>query len=129
MVTQYSEQDRLQMARRVVNALEDWRLDPQYQIQLMGLPDSTRPRQLKRYQDGAQPLPDDAEVLERARHLIGINDSLVRNHPMNQRAGYLWLNNRSKYFPEHPPMQVMLEEGLSGLHRVWANLDCTIDWE
>ncbi len=129
MVTQYSEQDRMQMARRVINALEDWRLEPQTQIQLMGLPDSTRPRHLKRFQDGMQALPDDAEILERARHLIGINDSLVRIHPMNHRAGYLWLQNRSKYFPDNPPLQVMLEEGLSGLHRVWANLDCTIDWE
>lgn len=129
MSTQYTEQERLRLTQRTIDALEDWRIAPELQIELMGLPENTRPRALKRYRDGMQALPDDPDVLERARHIIGINESLVRIHPMNHRAGFLWLNNRSKYFPEEPPIVVMCREGLTGLHRVWANLDCTIDWD
>lgn len=127
-MSDFSHDDRVRLAQDAMLALSDWGAPPEQQLALLGLPRQTRPRALKRYRDGT-PLPESGETLERARHIVGIQESLERNHPRNRRAGFLWLYNKNKYFPENPPMGIMLDEGLPGLHRVWVNLDCTVGWD
>lgn len=128
MATEYSEQERALLAEHVMHLLEDWRLQPPMQLALLGLEASVKPRHLSRFKHG-NPLSDDQQVMERVVHLLGIRQALERNHPMNRRFAYLWLNQRSKYFTRRTPLEVMLEDGLIGMRQVWENLDCTMRWD
>ena len=121
-------EERGALAQLLAEIFDEWRLQPEQAIVLLGLPEKTKQRELERYKRG-NPLPDDPLVEERARHLVGIWESLHVLNPLNPRAGYLWLNNKSKYFTKRPPLQVMLEDGIPGLKQVWTNLDCTQGWD
>lgn len=121
-------EDRLQLARMILNLLEEWGVEPAGQVLLLGLPEETKPRSMARYGRDL-PLPEDAEVMERVEHLVGIADALRTSFPRNARMGTLWLNQRNNRFDDRVPLDVMLEDGLAGVIAVRAHLDCAFDWD
>ncbi|BAU47654.1 hypothetical protein SVA_1075 [Sulfurifustis variabilis] len=121
-------EDRLQLARMIVNLLDEWGVEPAGQVLLLGLPEETKPRSMARYGRDL-PLPEDAEVMERVEHLVGIADALRTTFPRNARMGTLWLNQRNNRFNDRVPLDVMLEDGLAGVIAVRAHLDCAFDWD
>ena len=128
MSTTLSETERADLARTLIYILEQWQIPEEDQIALMGLGEQIKARHLSRFKNG-EALPNDPEVMERARHLVGIHEAIEYNNPANPRVGFLWLKNRNKYFTHRTPLQVMLEDGLPGLHHVWVKLDCTQGWD
>lgn len=127
MATQYTEEDRCNLAREVTNIFLDWELDPELQLHLLGLPENIPQRELTRFKNG-KALPDDEEMLERARHIIGIHNSLHVVFPLNHNMPGFWVRNRNRSL-KGIPLAIMYEEGISGMHRVWRHLDCTINWD
>ena len=111
----------------VMNILDEWRLAPEDQVAMLGFPEGTKPRELSRYRNGTTPFPDDKNVLDHAEHVLGIQESLHVVFPLNHNMPGFWLKNRNKAL-KGIPLHIMLEEGLSGMHRVWRQLDCTINW-
>lgn len=124
-----SEQERLDLGLLVTEIFDHWKLSDDDQICLLGLPESTKPRELTRYRHGQVPLPQEDELIDRAKHILGIQQSLEVLFPLNRNMPKLWL--RSKYRPLHKriPLQLMIEEGLVGMDLVWRSLDCTRNWE
>ena len=61
--------NRIELARVVMQILDDWEVTPEDQSRLLALPEKTRPRSLKRYRQG-DPLPDD-RVTQRRMSCVG----------------------------------------------------------
>lgn len=127
LLSRYSQLEREQLAILVMGVLDDWNIREEYQLRLLGLPAATPGRELTRLSRG-KALPDDDDVLQRAVHLIGIEQALSVVYPLNRRMAGFWLTTRNRFF-RGAPMTVMLEEGLGGMDRVWRHLDCTRNWE
>ena len=127
MNNELNSEERTSLAMLAVSILDEWRLSPTDQLFLLGLPDDTKPRELSRYRNGVSPLPEDEGVINHARHVLGIQESLHVVFPLNRNMPGFWLKHRNKAL-KGIPLEIMLDEGLSGMHRVWALLDCTQNW-
>lgn len=122
-----TQEDRVDLGRMVVNMLDDWGIRPSDQVNILALPDGTPTRMLRRYHEDT-PLPDDPDVLKRVEHLLGIADALRTTFPRNSRIGLLWLKQPCKRLRRRRPMDIMIEDGLSGLITVRTHLDCSFAW-
>jgi hypothetical protein len=120
-------EDRTQLGRMVVNLLNDWGIGAADQISILGLPDGTRTRMLRRFQDDT-PLPDDPVVMKHVEHLLGIAEALRTTFPRNASIGLIWLQQPCKRLRRRRPMDILVEDGLSGLITVRTHLDCSFAW-
>ncbi len=120
-------QDLSQMARQTMAVLDQWQLNTDEIVAILDLPASTRGTQLERYRRGAE-LPDEAPLLTRAQHIVGIADALRTSFPRNSRIGARWLVTPHRRFRRRTPLSLMLEDGINGLCRVRAELDCSFSW-
>ena len=120
-------EDRTELARMVVNLLDDWGIEAADQLNLLALPEGTGTRMLRRYQEDT-PLPDDPAIMKRVEHLMGIADALRTTFPRNASIGLLWLKQPCKRLRRRRPMDIMVEDGLSGLITVRTHLDCSFAW-
>ncbi|MGB5471933.1 MAG: antitoxin Xre/MbcA/ParS toxin-binding domain-containing protein [Gammaproteobacteria bacterium] len=126
-MNQLTEQDRLDLGRLVINTLDDWGINSADQVVILALPGKVSGRHLRRYQDDT-PLPDDPEVLKRVEHLLGIADALRTTFPRNEKIAVIWLAQPCRRLRRRRPVDIMLEDGLSGLITVRTHLDCSFAW-
>ncbi|HUT40057.1 MAG TPA: antitoxin Xre/MbcA/ParS toxin-binding domain-containing protein [Gammaproteobacteria bacterium] len=126
-MNQLTEQDRLDLGRLVINTLDDWGINSTDQVVMLALPGKVSGRHLRRYQDDT-PLPDDPEVLKRVEHLLGIADALRTTFPRNEKIAVIWLSQPCRRLRRRRPVDIMLEDGLSGLITVRTHLDCSFAW-
>ncbi len=126
-MNQLTEQDRLDLGRLVINTLDDWGISSADQVAILALSGKVSARHLHRYQDDT-PLPDDPDVLKRVEHLLGIADALRTTFPRNDRIAVIWLKQPCKRLRRRRPVDIMLEDGLSGLITVRTHLDCSFAW-
>lgn len=124
---QLTEQDRLDLGRLVINTLEEWGISASDQVDMLALAGKVSGRHLRRYQDDT-PLPDDPDVLKRVEHLLGIADALRTTFPRNDRIAVIWLNQPCRRLRRRRPVDIMREDGLSGLIAVRTHLDCSFAW-
>ena len=122
-----TEQDRLELGRLVINTLDEWGITPTEQVTILALPGKVTGRSLRRYQDDT-PLPDDPDVMKRVEHLLGIADALRTTFPRNNQIGLLWLKQPCKRLRKRRPVDILLEDGISGLITVRTHLDCSFAW-
>jgi len=120
-------EDRNSLGRIVVNLLDDWGLAAHQQLAVLALPDGTPTRMLRRYHEDT-PLPDDPDVMLRVEHLLGIADALRTTFPRNANIGVMWLKQPCKRLRRRRPMDIIVEDGLSGLITVRTHLDCSFAW-
>jgi len=120
-------EDRAQLGRMVVNLLNDWGIKAADQISILGLPEGTRTRMLRRFQEDT-PLPDDPQVMKHVEHLMGIADALRTTFPRNASIGLIWLKQPCRRLRRRRPMDILVEDGLSGLITVRTHLDCSFAW-
>ena len=122
-----SSEDKAILASTLIAVLDDWKVSNADKIILLALPADTKPRAIQRYQQDT-PLPEDKDVQERARHLLGIAEALRLAYPRNTQGGELWLNRPCRHFNGRIPMTMMTEEGLTGITTVRMYIDCSYDW-
>ncbi len=122
-----SNEDRNQLGRMVVNLLDDWGIKASDQLCILALPDGTPTRMLRRYHEDT-PLPDDPDVMKRVEHLMGIAEALRTTFPRNAQIGLLWLKQPCRRLRRRRPMDIIVEDGLSGLISVRSHLDCSFAW-
>ena len=122
-----TQEDRVDLGRMVVNMLDDWGIKPSDQVNVLALPDGTPARMLRRYHEDT-PLPDNPDVLKRVEHLMGIADALRTTFPRNAQIGLLWLKQPCRRLRRRRPMDIIVEDGLSGLISVRSHLDCSFAW-
>ncbi len=126
-MTALTLEERAELGRMVVNLLDDWGIGAADQIGMLGLPETTRTRMLRRYQENT-PLPDDPVVMKHVEHLIGIADALRTTFPRNTSISLFWLKQPCKRLRRRRPVDIMRDEGLSGLITVRTHLDCSFAW-
>ncbi|HHC72703.1 MAG TPA: DUF2384 domain-containing protein [Thiotrichales bacterium] len=124
-----SREEQIGLSRAIIQMLASWGADAEDQIQVLALPEGTPLRAMRRYRDGMEPLPATEEVVERIEHVAGIADALRTTFPANPRARIHWMMTPNRKFANQPPIQVIVEGGLSGLIAVRSDLDCVFSWE
>jgi uncharacterized protein (DUF2384 family) len=122
-----TQKDRTVLGRMVVNLLDDWGVGASDQVNILALPDGTPTRMLRRYHEDT-PLPDNPDVMKRVEHLMGIADALRTTFPRNANIGLLWMQQPCKRLRRRRPIEIIVEDGLSGLITVRTHLDCAFAW-
>lgn len=120
-------EQKIEYTHRVIDTLDDWGLDDSQQIQLLGLPEDTRSRQIRKFRNDT-PFPDDERLMERVEHFLGIADALRTSNPTNAAGGSMWMKRRNSRFQDRAPLAAMLEDGLKAIIAIRIHLDCAYDW-
>lgn len=127
MATELDPHEQQALATMLIRLLDAWGLEPQQQVQLLGLPAKTRLRALARHKAG-EPLPDDGSLFQRAQHLQAIDQALHVTFPNNAAMANYWVTTTNTYFGGRTPLEVMLENGDEGIARVRAHLEYHDEW-
>lgn len=125
---EFDEDARMHMARFIMDMFGQWQLSLDDQHALLALPETIRRRHMHKLGEDI-PLPDDRDILERAEHLLGIADALRTYFPNSKHARSRFIRSHSKKFRKRTPLQIMVDDGVSGLVRIRAHLDCTYAWD
>ncbi|MBE9516046.1 MAG: DUF2384 domain-containing protein [Proteobacteria bacterium] len=119
--------DRQEMSAMVLEMLDSWSVSAAQQVFLLGLPENTKPRAMKKYRETA-PLPDTEDTNIRIEHLVGIAEALHTSYPRNSQMAGFWVNQAQPRLGGRIPLAMMLEDGLEGLIAVRSHVDCSWDW-
>jgi hypothetical protein len=120
-------EDRVTVTHAIINMLDNWGVSAANQVALLALPEGTRPGAIRQFRQST-PFPEDAGVMERIEHLVGIADALRTSYPHNAHMGSIWMNKINHRFDNRTPLAAMLEDGLGGIIAVRTHLDCAYDW-
>ena len=123
-----SVERQILLTQKIMASLDDWGLSAADQVAVLNLPDGTRTRKLRAYHEDT-PLPEDDNVEFRAVRLLGIIDALRTTYPKNEAMGGRWMKKPHRRFQNRTPLQVLLEDGNTGVNSVLAELDCSYAWE
>lgn len=126
-ISEMPHDEQIALTQAVMGILDNWGLSSEQQIAVLSLPSGTPLRAMRRYRENT-PFPDTPGVMERLEHIIGIADALRTSYPHNPPMGIMWLQQRSKKFPERAPLAIIVDDGLEGLVHVRMHLDCSYDW-
>ena len=122
-----SRNERTELTRAIMGILDGWGMTARQQMVLLCLPPKTPSRALRRYREDT-PFPESGDVDVRLEHIVGIADALRTTYPHNNSMGSLWLRQKNKRFDERAPLAIMIEDGIPGIERIRAHLDCAYDW-
>jgi hypothetical protein len=111
----------------VMTLLNDWHIPLKEQILVLGLPEKTPTRYLKKF--GKEiPLPDELHINECIEHIVGIADALRTTYPHNAEMGSHWMRASNRHLNKKSPVAVLIEDGLDGIINVRSVIDCSFDW-
>ena len=116
----HARKSREKLAHMLVTLLEHWQLSPPDQAVLLGLSAQSRST-VARYRRG-EPLADNADLLARAGHLLGIHKALRILFPQDRDLAYRWVTTPNRRFGERAPLELM-KQGFEGLLAVRRYLD------
>ena len=127
LVEKMNLEDRVTVTRAIISMLDSWGVSAANQVALLALPKGTRPGAIRQFRQST-PFPEDAGVMERIEHLVGIADALRTSYPRNAYMSSIWMNRINHRFDNRTPLAAMLEDGLNGIMAVRTHLDCAYDW-
>ena len=118
-----------ELTPQVIAVLDDWQLSPEQSLNILGLEETAKTRDLRKFRSKAKALPFSEELAERVEHIAGIVDALRTSFPFSAEFRAMWLRQKHRRFDEQPPLKVMLTEGLAGLVKVRVEVDCAYGWQ
>ena len=116
----HERSSRGRLAKMVAQLFDHWELPGQDQATLLGLSPDSRAA-VARYRRG-EPLADNADLLARAGHLLGIHKALRITFPHDLNLAYRWVRTPNRRFGGQPPVETM-KQGYEGLLAVRRYLD------
>ena len=116
------EEQRISLTEAVMEVLDDWHVDADDRIRLLGLEGQIKPRTMIRYRNGT-PLPEGPDIDLRCKHLLGIASALRTSFPHMASTANLWITTPCRAFEQRTPLQFMLDRGLEGMERIRDHLD------
>jgi hypothetical protein len=122
-----TQDEQITLTISIMGILDGWGMSAAEIISLLALPEKTPTRALRRYRENTS-FPVTAEVEERIEHILGITDALRTSYPHNPQMGKMWIRQRSKKLQNQIPLQIIVENGLSGIIEIRKHLDCSYDW-
>jgi hypothetical protein len=105
----------------VASLLDHWNLPLNDQAALLGLSAQSRST-IARYRRG-EPLADNADLLARVGHLLGIHKALRIMFPHDRDLAYRWIGTPNRRFAGARPVDVMKQQGYEGILAVRRYLD------
>ena len=123
----YTDEEFLYITKTVMQILDGWNLSTEEAVNVLGLSDQTRKRQLDKYRN-LKAFPKDELIIKRLSHIVGISDALRTTFPRNVNMSEKWMKTQHRRFNNETPLSIILEQGIDGLCRVRAELDCTFAW-
>jgi hypothetical protein len=117
----HSRDSRERLARMLMELFDHWAIPATDQAVLLGLSTQSRST-LARYRRG-EPLADNADLLARAGHLLGIHKALRILFPHDRDLAYRWVGAQNRRFGGAPPLEIMKRHGYEGILAVRRYLD------
>ena len=117
----HTTEQHVELSRAVMRLLTAWGVPAALQPALLGLDPATHRRELTRCRFGAA-LPDTGEVYARVRLLLEISAAVAQLFPHSSVAADVWATTPQLRFGGLTPLQIMLEDGSVGMHRVVDHL-------
>jgi hypothetical protein len=117
----HSRDSRERLARMLMELFDHWGIPATDQAVLLGLSTQSRST-LARYRRG-EPLADNADLLARAGHLLGIHKALRILFPHDRDLAYGWISAPNRRFGGAAPLQIMKRHGYEGILAVRRYLD------
>ena len=123
----YTDEEFLYITNTVMKVLDSWNLTTEQTVQILGLSSQTKKRQLDKYRT-LKAFPKEELIVKRLSHIVGISDALRTTFPRNINMSEKWMKTQHRRFNNETPLSIILEQGIDGLCRVRAELDCTFAW-
>lgn len=117
----HSRDSRARLARLVARLFDHWELSAADQALLLGLSPDSRAT-VARYRRG-EPLGDNADLLARAGHLLGIHKALRIMFPHDRDLAHRWITTPNRRFANRAPLEIMRQYGFEGMIAVRRYLD------
>lgn len=118
-----TEADRRRgQAQLLMRLFDRWSLNQAQMANLLDVSASSRAT-LKSYETGARGIGSGRDIQQRAGYLLGIHKALRLLYPQNEEMRYGWVSKRNQYFDNRTPLEIMLEQGLIGIARVYECLN------
>ena len=127
-MTDYTNDEFMYITKTVMKVLDTWNLTTEQYVQVLGLSSQTKKRQLDKYRT-LKAFPNDAAIIKRLSHIVGISDALRTTFPRNLNMAEKWLKTQHRRFDNKTPLVIILEEGINGLSKVRSELDCSFAWD
>jgi len=118
----------LEQTRSIIRMLDQFGLDADQQIRILGFPEGTKTRVLRQHREN-KPFPDDAEVQQRVTLLAHISDALRTTYPTNPQMALFWIKQKNRHLGNSRPVEVLSRGGRNDLISVLSLLDCTVHWD
>jgi hypothetical protein len=119
---------RIELTQNIIRMLDQFGLDAEQQIRILGFPEGTRTRILRQHRDN-KPFPDDAKIQERVGLLAHISDALRTTYPTNPQMALFWIKQKNRHLDNFRPVEVLSRGGRNDLISVLSLLDCTVHWD
>ena len=119
---------RLELTQSIIRMLDQFGLDAEQQIRVLGFPEGTRTRTLRQHREN-KPFPDDAIIQERVGLLAHISDALRTTYPTNPQMALFWIKQKNRHLDNVRPVEVLSRGGRNDLISVLSLLDCTVHWD
>ena len=113
-------EERKDLIQTIFQILNDWKIDLDLQVLLVGLPAETKSRELTKIKNG-KAFPDENDFMLRAVEIISISKALQLAFPSNRTLSDLWVTTSTYTFADRAPLEVMLT-GLGGMKEVHLHL-------
>lgn len=113
-------EERKDLIQTIFQILNDWKVDLELQVLLVGLPIETKSRELTKIKNG-KAFPDENDFMLRAVEIISISKALQLAFPSNRTLSDLWVTTSTYTFADRAPLEVMLT-GLEGMKEVHLHL-------
>ena len=126
-MVEYTDEEFLYITNTVMKVLDSWNLTTEQTVQVLGLSSKTKKRQLDKYRT-LKAFPKEDLIVKRLSHVVGISDALRTTFPRNVNMSEKWMKTQHRRFNNETPLSIILEQGIDGLCRVRAELDCTFAW-
>lgn len=118
---------RVRYSREVFAVLDAWGLSSDEQAVLLGFEPVSERRRLAKMRRGGG-LPDAPAIDQRCDYLLRIAAATRAMYPQNVASANTWPTTSNPYFQDRSPVQVMLNQGITGMQRVIEHLDGDIIW-
>ncbi len=117
-----SSNARKVMAKALINLFDQWSIDNNTRLNLLGLSDNSRSL-LNKYRKGEQGVPTSRDAIDRVGWLLAIHKALRLLFPHNEQLRKEWVSRRNTAFDNQTPLEYMTERGIIGLANVSRYLD------
>ena len=121
-------EEKLQSTQAIIRMLDQFGLDAEQQIRLLGFPEGTKTRTLRQHRENI-PFPDDKEIQSRVTLLAHISDALRTTYPTNPQMALFWVKQKNRHLGNKRPVEVLSEGTRNDLISVLSILDCTVHWD